>query len=249
MAYNRGGNGNQRNSGGQNGNRSGGNGGNRGGNRSQLNYIYAANFTHKLKFETEDAFYAWLDDQHAMLDSLQFDPKGVAVHQSFDATNEISINVANKDVDAFFADAEKAAGAQDGDGGVRLVLYVSKRENKTTGEVYDGASMVFQPKFNQQKSGGRRGSFGGGGGGQRQNGRRDYPDRGSQGNGGQEQRQSRSSGRSQRGANSDTSQDGQTNRGDQTQDSQQDGNTQNAQSNASHSDQGNQDGSYNQERW
>lgn len=216
MAYNRGNGGNQRNSGGQNGGNRGGNRGGRSGGRGQLNYIYAANFTKDLKFETQNEFDAWLNEQYAMLDSLKFEPK-MRVHLSFDATEELSINIAPKDIDSFFQEAEKASGDNQGDGGLRMVLYSSRRSNQSTGEEYDGASVVFMPKFNNQNKGGGkgRGSFGGGRG---NNGRRDYPDQNSGGqdqgngqeqssrgagnrttNGSQEQRQSRTNSQQERG--------------------------------------------------
>lgn len=184
----------------QNSRGNGGGRGGRGGNRNTLDYIYGASYKKLLKFENRQEFDAYIDNLIADLEALEFDPKGVSMPLTFEATEQVSINFKDAEIDHILQNIEEAAGDQQGDGGVRMTFYCGRKFNEKTNEEFDGASLVVQPKFNNRSGGGQRGGFNRGGGG-----RRNYDDQGgndtNQGN--QSQRSARGAGR---GRNRDQSQ-------------------------------------------
>jgi phosphotransferase system HPr-like phosphotransfer protein len=127
---------------------------------------------------------------------------------------EISVSLTAAKAQQLLEKIQDAIGDQQGDGGIRMTLYVQHKVNKETNEEFDGASILVVGKFPARNGGGNRG---GGYGGNSRNGRRDYPD--NRGN-----------------ANGDTQQYGNrdSTQGNGTQN--QSNNSQNAMNDASHSD-------------
>lgn len=144
-------------------------------------------------------------------------------------TEEIAVAFTREKTQELMQKLNDAINDQQGDGGVRITLYCQHKNNPNTGEEFDGASLLIVGKFPP-----REGGYQGGNGRQ---GRRDYPDQNYQGQGNQQGYQNNGGGAP---AGNGQDQSGQTNTASNR------GQDQQSANGASHSDQGSEDGQYNQ---
>lgn len=222
-------------------NNSNGGGGRNANSQAVSNYIRSSAFTKK---------YVYDSDGHKEDAVLEF---GV--------TEEVAITLTADKVAELKQKITAAENDQQGDGGIRVVLYLAHKTNKQTGEEFDGASMLVTCKFPPNSNGNNNGGAFTRGGGNRggSGGRRDYPSQNSGGqrqtqgqhgganapsnnqNSGHDDRPANSQGNGQGSAKQGTRQSGQNTSGQSTGATTggRGGHTQNAQNDASHFEQNN----------
>lgn len=190
--------------------RGGGNrrGGNRGGKgKSGAEYIYSSSLTLNLMDDGEKVKVGMADAINDLNDANKTEAESL----------ELAISLTRDKADRFIELLQAAQEDPEGDGGIRLQMYLKEGENPDTGEVFDSGSIMVMGKFPPKngRGGNRRGKGGGG--------RRDYDDK-------EESPRGRKTARTRSGddddqeeenedVNEDTNKRGRASRGDRTPDS------------------------------